>query len=109
VRRTVDIKAVNNLTILGTGQGASSVLDRGVQRFLKRFTYAALGVDIHLADDVLRLRGLEHRGNRELFLRGRLPFPIDIVNAQPGGAVSFQAMLRRLRSLDFSQVETRAP
>ena len=108
VSRTVDIKAVNNLTILGTGQ-STSVLDRGVQRFLKRFTYAALGVDVHLADDVLRLRGLEHRGERELFLRGRLPFPIDIVNAQPGGAVSFQAMLRRLKNLDISQAETSPP
>ena len=105
-RRTVDIKAVNNLTILGTGQ-STSAMDRGVQRFLNRFTYAAFGVDIHLADDVLRLRGLERRGDRELFLRGRLPFPIDVVNAQPGGVVSFQAMLRRLSSLDFSKVQTR--
>ena len=108
IDRTVDIKAVNNLTILGTGQRAT-VLDRGVQRFLKRFTYAALGVEIQLAKDVLRLRGLEYRGERELFLRGRLPFPIDIVNAQPGGAVSFQAMLRRLGSLDFDRVRTSQP
>jgi hypothetical protein len=106
VKGTVDIKAVKNLTILSTGQN-TSILDRGVQRFLKRFTYSALGVELSLADDVLLMRGLEKRGERELFLRGRLPFPIDIVNAQPGGAVSFQAMLQRFQTLDFSQVETK--
>jgi hypothetical protein len=39
---------------------------------------------------------------RELFVRGRLPFPINIVNAQPGKTVSFSSMVERLKSVDFS-------
>ena len=100
VRRTISVKAVNNIAILGTGQSAS-FLDRGITRFLDRYTYSRLGVEMSLAQDVFLLRGLESRGDRELFLKGRLPFPIDVVNAQPGRTVSFQTMLRRLRSLDF--------
>lgn len=108
VRRSVDVKAVNNLTVLGTGS-STNVLDRGIQRLFKRFTYAGFGVDIELADDSLLLRGLEKRGSKELFMRGRLPFPIDIINAQPGRRVSFQAMLQRLQSLDFNAATTVAP
>lgn len=100
VPRVVSVKAINNLAILGTGQ-KTSVLDRGLRRFFKRYTYSRLGVEMRLADDVFELRGLERRGGRELFLRGRLPFPIDVVNAQPGRTVSFQVMLRRLGSLDL--------
>ena len=90
----------NNLTILGTG-ARTNVFDRGIQRLFNRFTYSRFAVDIDLANDSLLLQGLETRGNKELFMSGRLPFPIDIINAQPGRRVSFQAMLKRLESLDF--------
>ncbi len=105
VPRTVDVKAVNNLTILGTGQG-TGVLDRGIRRFFDRYRYERLGVTLELDHDVLTMRGLERRGDKELFLRGRFPFRIDVVNAQPGRTVSFQAMVRRLKSLDFARAAT---
>lgn len=104
-RRVVSVRAINNIAILGTGAG-TNILDRGIHKFFNRYTYGALGISMSLRGDAFRLRGLEHRGDRELFLRGRLPFPIDVVNAQPGGAVSFQTMVRRLRSLDVSKATT---
>ena len=107
VKRNVGVKAVNNIAILGTGQSAS-FLDKGIHRLFDKYTYSRLGVSMTLDDDVFLLRGLEHRGERELFLRGRLPFPIDVVNAQPGRTVSFQTMLRRLKSLDFSKATTKS-
>ena len=106
--RTISVKAVNNIAILGTGQNAS-FLDRGITRFFNRFTYSRLGIEMSLAQDVFLLRGLETRGEKELFLRGRLPFPIDVVNAQPGRTVSFQTMIRRLESLDFGGAVTEPP
>jgi len=105
VPRTVDVKAINNLSILGTGAG-TNVFDRGLQRFFDHYRYQRLGVEIRLDNDVLSLRGLEKRGEKELFMKGRFPFSIDIVNAQPGRTVSFQAMLSRLQSLDFSTATT---
>ena len=105
VPRTVDVKAINNITILGTGQG-TNIFDRGLQRFFQQYTYSALGVTMRLDNDRLLLRGLERSGGKELFLRGRFPFRIDVVNAQPGKTVSFQAMVHRLKSLDFGSAET---
>jgi len=102
VRRNISVKAINNISILGTGQSLG-FLDQGIRSFFNSYTYSRLGISMTLENDVFLLRGLEHRRDRELFLRGRLPFPIDVVNAQPGRTVSFQTMLRRLQTLDFSQ------
>ena len=55
-----------------------------------------------LKDDEFILRGLERHGGQELFVKGRLPFPINVVNMQPGAPISFQDMLERVRSLDVS-------
>jgi hypothetical protein len=102
VRQYVNVKAVRNLTILGTGAGISP-LDRGPQRFFDKYTYAAIGISMKLENDVFMLRGTAGaKGDRELFVRGRLPFPINIVNAQPGKTVSFSSMVERLKSVDFS-------
>ncbi len=106
VSRTVDVKAINNLSILGTGAG-TNVFDRGLQRFLDRYRYERLSVEVRLDNDVLLLKGMKGRGEEELFMKGRFPFPIDIVNVQPGRTVSFQAMMRRLQNLDFSAATTK--
>lgn len=108
ISRTINVKAINNVAILGTG-GSAGVLNRGVTRFFKKFTYSRLGIFMKLDNDVFELRGLERRGNRELFLRGRLPFPIDVVNADPGRTVSFRSMLDRFQALDLGRMTTRKP
>lgn len=100
VRGRINVKAVNNLAILSTG--SPGLLDRGIQKFIDSFTYDRLGLSLRLSNDVFLMRGLERRGDRELFVKGRLPFPIDIVNAQPGRTVSFRSMLDRIGNVDFS-------
>ena len=99
------MKAVRNISILGSGDNVG-FLDRGLQRFFDLYTYSAIGVEMQLANDRFVLRGTERRGDRELFVKGRLPFRIDIVNVAPGQGVSFQTMLSRLRNLEIT---TRPP
>lgn len=101
VSRTVSVKAVNNLTIIGTG-GSTSVLNRGLQRFFDKYTYDRIGIHARLENDRFVLRGLEHEGDRELFVSGRFPLPINIVNVNPGQAIGFRSMLDRLQRIDFS-------
>ena len=59
-------------------------------------------IPLQLVNDVFLMRGLESRDGKELFVKGRLPFRIDVVNAQPGRTVSFRSMLDRLSDLDVS-------
>jgi len=101
VSRSVNVKAIKNLTILGTGT-QPSIFDRGIHRFFDTYTYSRIGIAMTLKDDVFMLRGLERRGEQELFVKGRLPFPINVVNAQPGAPISFQDMLERVRNLDVT-------
>jgi hypothetical protein len=105
VGRTIAVKAINNLAILGTG-GEVSVLDRGLHRFLDKYTYDRIGIHATLMNDRFLLRGLEHEGDKELFLEGRFPLPIDIVNARPGQTIGFRSMLDRLKRIDFSAATT---
>lgn len=106
VKQSVNLKAVRNLTILGTGAHISP-LDRGLQRFFDKYTYAELGIWMQLDNDVFLLRGTAgKRDGRELFVRGKLPFPINIVNAQPGKTVSFSSMVERLKSVDLSAAQS---
>jgi hypothetical protein len=105
VKQTISLKAVNNIAIIGTG-GEVSLLDRGIHRFLRRYSYQRIGFEMDLDQDRFLLRGLEQRGDKELFLRGRAPFRIDVVNMQPGATVSFQTMLERLRNLDINAVHS---
>ena len=105
VPQTINVKAINNLAIVGTG-GRITVFDRGIHSLLDRYTYEQLGVQMRLDRDQFYLRGTEERGGKELFLKGRLPFRIDVVNAQPGKTVSFSTMLARLKAIDFSTAVT---
>lgn len=105
VPQTINVKAINNLAIVGTG-GRITVFDRGIHSLLDRYTYEQLGVQMRLDRDQFYLRGTEQRGGRELFLKGSLPFRIDVVNAQPGKTVSFSTMLARLQAIDFSTAVT---
>ena len=100
VPRKINVKAINNIAILGTG-GKVTAFDRGIHKFFDTYTYEKLGLRMKLDNDVFLLRGTERRGDRELFLKGRLPFRIDVVNVVPGHTVSFQTMLRRLQNLEF--------
>jgi hypothetical protein len=104
VPQTINVKAIGNIAILGTGGGGGqiSALDRGLHKFLDRYTYEKLGVSMTLDNDRFVLRGLERRGGKELFLKGRLPFAIEVVNVQPGRAIAFRSMLDRVKRMDFA-------
>lgn len=105
VSQKIAVKAIQNLAILGTG-GPIGLLDRGIRKLFDRYTYEKLGLEMKLDQDAFFLRGLARRGDRELFLKGGFPFPIDIVNADPGRAISFRSMLERLRSVEAGGIRT---
>lgn len=107
VKQRISLKAVNNIAIVGTGSGLG-FLDSGLRRFIDSYAYRGIGVEMVLSQDHFLLRGLERRGDRELFVKGRFPLRLDVVNVDPGMTVSFRTMIQRLRTLDVTTV-TRQP
>jgi hypothetical protein len=105
VKQRISLKAVNNIAIVGTGSGLG-FLDRGLRRFIDSYAYQGIGVEMALVQDHFLLRGLERRGDRELFVKGRFPLRLDVVNVDPGMTVSFRTMIQRLSTLDVGAVTT---
>ena len=105
VRQRISLKAVNNIAIVGTGSGLG-LLDSGLRRFIDSYAYRGIGIEMALSQDHFLLRGLERRGDRELFVKGRFPLRLDVVNVEPGMTVSFRTMIQRLRTLDVTTVTT---
>jgi hypothetical protein len=105
VKQRISLEAVNNIAIVGTGSGLG-FLDRGLRRFIDSYAYRGIGIEMALAQDRFLLRGLEQRGDRELFVKGRFPLRLDVVNVDPGMTVSFRTMIQRLRSLDVTTATT---
>lgn len=105
VKQRISLKAVNNIAIVGTGSGLG-FLDSGLRRFIDSYAYRGIGLEMALSQDRFLLRGLERRGDRELFVKGRFPLRLDVVNVDPGMTVSFRTMIQRLRALDVTTVTT---
>ena len=105
VRQRISLKAVNNIAIVGTGSGLGFI-DRGLRRFISSYPYHSIGIEMTLSQDHFLLRGLERRGDRELFVKGKFPLRLDVVNVEPGMTVSFRTMIQRLRTLDVTTVTT---
>ncbi len=103
--QTLSLKAVDNIAQLGGG-GGLGVLNQGIQRFFDRYRYRELGLAMVLDSDHFLMRGLARRGPNELFIKGRPPIRLDMVNVKPGRTVSFRTMMDRLRNL---QVSRKAP
>lgn len=97
-KRNISVKALNNLSILSQG-GISSVLSRGIYRFIDFYRYRQIGFKCSLENDIFTLVGTALPGsNRYLVHGGLLPPRIDIISSTP--TISFKEMLKRLKRID---------
>jgi len=97
-KRDISVKALNNLSIISQG-GITSVLSRGMYRFIDFYRYEKIGIQCELENDVFTLTGTAREGSdRYLVYGGLLPPRIDIV--APGHRISFKEMLKRIKRVD---------
>ncbi|QJT11006.1 hypothetical protein [Oceanidesulfovibrio marinus] len=96
VGQTISLKAVNAITLIGTGSGIG---DMGVGifgSFFKEFSYGEIGMQLSLANDVFKVRGLIEEDGVEYLIKKPPLFGINVINRTPGKRVSFSDMLERL-------------
>ena len=102
VPQTFSLKAVDNLTVLSSGQQASGGTRRFWMSFIRGFRYQKLGIVSTLHNDTFTLNGTIHEGGTEYLVKKPALFGISVVNREPGKSISFKEMTSRLKRVGQS-------
>jgi len=102
VPQTFSLKAVDNLTVLSSGQKASTGGGAFWMSFVRGFRYSKLGIASTLRNDTFTLSGTIHEGGTEYLVKKPSLFGISVVNREPGKKISFREMTSRLKRVGQS-------
>jgi hypothetical protein len=97
VPQKVSLKAVNSISVMGTGSGIGDVGMGMFSSFFETFSYEAIGIYCSLKNDVFRVRGLIDQGDVEYLIKKPLFFGINVVNRNPNNRISFSDMVERVQ------------
>ncbi len=102
VARTFSLKAVDNLTVLSSGQQASAGTGGFWMKLIRGFRYEKLGIVSTLRNDTFTLNGTIHEGGVEYLVKKPPLFGINVVNREPDKKISFKDMTGRLKRIGQS-------
>jgi len=103
VSQTFSLKAVDNLTVLSSGQQASGGTSNFWMSFIRGFRYQKLGIVSTLHNDTFTLNGTIHDGGTEYLVKKPALFGISVVNREPNKSISFKEMTSRLKRVGQSE------
>lgn len=95
--KSVSIKAVNSLSVIGTGSGIGDLGVGLFAGFFEEFSYDRIGFQCVLNNDIFRVRGLVRDGGVEYLIKKPFLTGINVVNSNPNNNISFKDMLERVR------------
>jgi hypothetical protein len=105
VPKSIHIKAIENISLLGTGWGELDILRQGLNSWITSYDYQEIGLACSLKEDRFRINGTIVEGGVEYLVRKPSLFGIDIVNKNPDNEISFSDILERIRRIKESQQE----
>ena len=97
VNQSVSLKAVNSISLIGTGSALSGMGVSLMARFFREFPYEKIGFGCRLNNDVFAVRGLIHRDGVEYLVKRRFFTGIDVINGNPDNRIGFSDMLERAK------------
>lgn len=103
VPQTFSLKAVDNLTVLSSGESASVGTGNFWMRFIRGFRYEKLGIVSTLRNDTFTLNGTIREGGVEYLVKKPALFGISVVNRMPEKVISFKEMTGRLKRVGQSE------
>jgi len=103
VPQTFSLKAVDDLTVLSSGEQASVGTSQFWMRFIRGFRYEKLGIVSTLRNDTFTLNGTIHEGGLEYLVKKPALFGINVINRMPEKLISFKEMTSRLRRVGQSE------
>ena len=105
VRQMVSLKAVNSISVLGTGSGLSGLGVKFFASFFRQFPYDKIGFSCRLENDVFTVKGLIHEDGVDYIVKRPPLMGISVINRVADNRISFKDMLARLKRV----VQTKAP
>ncbi len=106
VPQKFSLGAVNDLSIISSGEGSAVASNKGFTRFVSEFGYAKIGIFCSLKNDMFTLRGtIRERGVEYLVKRSWL-FGISVVNKKTRNRIRFKDMTSRLERIGQSEGAT---
>lgn len=103
VPQKFSLGAVNDLSILSSGQGSSVSPKKGFTRFISEFGYAKIGISCSLKNDIFTLRGTIREDGIEYLVKRSWLFGISVVNKMPRSRIRFKDMMNRLKRIGQSE------
>jgi len=103
VAQTFSLKAVDNLTVLSSGQKASMGSGQFWMRFIRGFRYKKIGIASTLKNDTFTLNGTIHEKGVEYLVKKPALFGINVINRMPDKKISFKEMMSRLERVGQSE------
>jgi hypothetical protein len=97
VDQQVSLRAVNSISLLGTGMGLSGLGLGLFAAFFKEFPYEKIAFSCDLKNDVFKVRGLIHEDGVEYLVKRPFFMGINVINRNPDNRISFSDMLERLQ------------
>ncbi len=107
VRQMVSLKAVNSISVLGTGSGLSGLGVKFFASFFRQFPYDKIGFSCRLQNDVFTVKGLIHEDGVDYIVKRPPLMGISVINRVADNRISFKDMLARLKRV--MQTKTPAP
>jgi hypothetical protein len=106
IAQTFSLKAVDNLTVLSSGQKASGGASSFFMRFIRGFRYARIGIVSTLKNDTFTLNGTIHENGVEYLVKKPALFGINVINRMPDKKISFKEMMSRLERVGKPEAST---
>jgi hypothetical protein len=103
IPQTFSLKAVDNLTVISTGEPASLGTGKFWMRFIRGFRYKKLGIVSTLRNDTFTLNGTIREGGLEYLVKKPALFGINVINRMPEKLISFKEMTSRLKRVGQSE------
>ncbi|GAI94195.1 unnamed protein product, partial [marine sediment metagenome] len=97
VSQKFSVRAVNDLSIISTGEGTALPANKGVKRFIQEFPYRKIGIFCSLKNDIFTLRGTIKKKGVEYLVKKSWLFGISVINRKPRNHIRFKDMLSRLK------------
>jgi len=106
VPQRFSVRAVNDLSVISSGEQTAISSKKGFTRFIQEFGYKKIGIFCSLKNDIFTLSGtIKEKGVEYLVKRSWL-FGISVVNKKPRNKIRFKDMMDRLKRIGQSEARS---